>query len=112
MSETIIKAWGQETVLCNEDLYCAKYLDIIEGYQCSFHFHRVKKETFIVLSGSVKLEVDTPKDTLYLSPGDKYTLDPGRAHRFSAIGGDARILEVSSHHSDDDVIRLEPSRKI
>lgn len=106
------KLWGAEYWLCNNERYAAKILVLEPGFQCSLHYHVIKKETFIVLWGLVKLEVYTPKDTLYLSPGDKYTLEPGRAHRFTAIDGDAQILEISSTHSDDDVVRIEDSRAI
>jgi mannose-6-phosphate isomerase-like protein (cupin superfamily) len=104
-----VKAWGQEEVICNEPEYCAKYLHIDAGFQSSLHMHLTKKETFRVLSGIVHLEL--AGERTILSPGDIVTILPHRYHRFSSAAG-ATILEVSTHHSDDDVVRLEPSRRM
>lgn len=111
--QTLKKAWGYEEVLVNEE-YCAKYLCINPGFQCSLHYHKIKKETFIVERGEIILE--TGKlflsgrilSTEILQPGDTRTIPPNTLHRFSSEFG-GRILEVSTHHEDEDVTRLEPS---
>jgi len=116
----VIKEWGTEYWLVNEPEYCAKYLDLKVGKQCSLHYHPIKKETFVVETGLVKLQRllivgDTIIETLteHLQAGDSRTILPGTPHRFCAEGDyGARILEVSTHHSDEDVTRLEPSGDI
>src|SRR5271170_1471818 len=80
------KLWGWEHWLTNTSDYCAKILTLVPGYQCSLHYHRVKRETFLVLDGMVQLEVQSPEDSVILGPGMKYTLEPVRAHRFQAFG--------------------------
>lgn len=111
MAETVAKAWGYEVWLVNEPEYCAKRLRLFSGRKCSLHYHKVKKETFIVESGLVKLEHKDPRgfplDEL-LKAGESRTILPNTPHRFSSIRG-AWILEVSTHHSDEDVVRIEPS---
>jgi mannose-6-phosphate isomerase-like protein (cupin superfamily) len=106
MAEIVKKAWGIELVHCNEPEYCGKTLVIRDGGKSSLHFHRVKKETFYVKSGVVRLELDGQEEFLY--PGDARTIAPGIPHRFSSVRG-AEILEFSTHHDDADVVRLEPS---
>jgi mannose-6-phosphate isomerase-like protein (cupin superfamily) len=105
------KAWGVENILVNEPEYCAKNLRIYPGKKCSLHYHEQKKETFIVESGLVRLEQrdvrGMPIDEL-LKPHEQRTILPGTPHRFSSEYG-AVILEVSTHHEDSDVTRLEPS---
>lgn len=108
-TKTVEKVWGQEFWLCNNSHYCSKILRLREGYQCSLHFHKLKTETFLVLSGHVKLEV--PDVTVTLLPGDRYNIHPGMEHRFTGLT-DALILEVSSMHLDSDSYRLEESRKV
>ncbi len=108
--KVVRKLWGWEFWILNEPEYCAKILKIMPGFQCSLHYHNIKKETFAVIHGIVKLEV--PNATIQLGSGDHYTLDPGRAHRFSSGPDGATILEVSTHHDDADVVRLEESRAI
>jgi len=119
--KTVDKVWGQEVWLVNNERYCAKLLHINAGWQCSLHMHPIKKETFIVLDGGVCLEVaqsnidSAPLVTkqIQLVSGDSYTLEPNTFHRFfSYTDQPAVILEISSTHSDDDVVRLEESRPL
>lgn len=102
----INKTWGLEEVFCNEPEYCGKLLHLNPGKKCSLHYHPVKKETFHVLYGFVRLE-HGDKDEL-LNAGDSRTIMPKTPHRFSSTAG-AGILEISMHHEDSDVVRLEPS---
>ena len=103
------KEWGTEYWLVNNSLYCCKILALKKGFQCSLHHHRTKDETFIVLSGHVRLERNgVVKDAL---PGERMHISPYARHRFGGIE-DSEILEVSTHHSDDDVVRDAPSGKM
>ena len=112
------KIWGEEIWLTNIPMYCAKFLALKDGYQCSLHRHLRKTETFFVLEGTVNLEVQTDPDqkvlsTIRLKAGENYHLPTGVFHRFStAEPGGAIILEVSTKHDDLDVERLEDSRMI
>ena len=103
------KLWGREEWLVN-DSYCVKRMFINEGYQCSLHYHEVKDETFYVVEGTVMLNVNGIMHRL--EPGDYYRIKPGVLHRFHATGGSAVFIECSTHHDDEDVVRLENSRVI
>ena len=117
----VIKEWGTEYWLCNEAEYCCKRLVIAVGKQCSLHCHKVKKETFIVESGTVKMETMLPsnshdpllqhKANFFMEAGQSVTIQPYTYHRFASASDEvgAVILEVSTHHSDEDVVRLQPS---
>lgn len=102
------KVWGEELWLVNEPEYCCKILCLNKGAHSSLHFHTVKKETFLILSGRVKLE--RSGNAFILSEGNEgITIKSRQLHRFSGIE-DAIILEISTHHDDDDVVRLEVSQ--
>jgi len=105
----IQKLWGFEDVLYNVD-YCMKVLNLNPDYQSSLHYHVVKHETFLVIYGECDLEFDNV--TRQLDRGDYQVIPPGTKHRFRAINGLCIIAEASSHHSDDDVIRIDPSRAV
>lgn len=110
-SKYIEKLWGGESVVCNNEIYCAKFLFVKPGFQCSLHRHLVKDETFIVRTGEIALEFGDKQR--YLSVGDSERIRPRTWHRFANNGKElAVILEVSTHHSDEDVQRREPSTKI
>lgn len=100
-------AWGFEVRLVNEDEYCCKLLAFIEpGVTGSFHYHANKKETFILLSGVVYIrESRLDISTTTREYGATFTVKPGERHSIEAVGGPALILEVSTHHEDDDTYR-------
>ena len=113
----ISKLWGLEEWLVNNDKYCAKFLWITPGFQCSLHYHRTKCETFIALDGLIHVEyyIDNKRmETLLVGRNrDTLTLLPNTPHRFYSIGGEGGLLlEVSTTHSDEDVVRLEPSKEM
>ncbi len=110
---SIDKVWGTEIVLVNCERYCAKLLVLKEGFQCSLHSHVQKCETFCTLAGKVYLEYGSELAQLQSvvhEQGDSMQMLPGTWHRFHAMSaGGAVILEISTFHSDDDVLRLAPS---
>ena len=119
MSKTVTKVWGSEKWLHNDQKYCMKILELNPGYQSSLHFHKLKTETFLVVAGTVRLEVIKgyrvgmdSREVKILKPLDYYTLNPFTPHRFSTLDGPATIIEASTKHSDEDVYRLEQSRTI
>lgn len=112
----VTKVWGTEIWLTNTNDYCAKFLLISPGYKCSLHCHRIKKETFFVLEGQAKIKLIHPyngsTEQLY-NPGDYIELSPSTYHSFqSANYQPVLLLEVSTRHSDADVVRLVDSGPI
>lgn len=102
------KVWGHELWIVNSKEYCGKILDIKEGWCSSYHMHRKKVETFHVLEGLVYLEY--LGEAHMLGPGYTVTIKAGEFHRFAGLRH-SLILEISTHHSDKDVVRYMPSHK-
>jgi mannose-6-phosphate isomerase-like protein (cupin superfamily) len=104
------KAWGYEEWLCNNTLYCAKKLIVQSGWQCSRHYHPRKDETFICESGYGWVCVEG--ELVELLPGTSVRILPGTWHFFLCPHSEKQplvILEVSTYHSDEDVVR-DPTR--
>ncbi len=104
------KGWGQERWLVNIPSYCAKILEIRSGLRLSWHFHKVKEETFIVLSGQCHVVFGQNEDInkaerILLTPGSRFHVPPGLIHQLIAVT-DCEILEVSTAHSDTDSYRV------
>ena len=104
----IDKKWGYEKWLVNEPEYCGKLLAIKKDSSGSLHYHKVKKETFIAISGVVKLEVEGD-EIIFNAAHDPITILPNQKHRFTGIVN-STILEVSTHHDDEDTYRIEESK--
>lgn len=107
----VYKLWGQEWIICNNELYCAKILHLNPGYESSYHFHPQKDETFYIFEGQCHLNLNGTEQ-LFTS-GDVVRIAPRTPHSFYTLGEEScRILEVSTPHSDSDVVRLRESRAL
>ncbi|MCZ6573990.1 MAG: cupin domain-containing protein [Planctomycetota bacterium] len=73
------------------------------------HRHPIKDETFHLETGVVFLELGG--EEFFLRAGDTMHIPAGTPHRFSGLE-DSVILEFSTHHEDDDVIRESESGPI
>jgi N-acetylneuraminate synthase len=93
-------------VRVNEPEYCSKWLTLLPGQTCPWHFHKLKKETFFVLKGEVVL--DAAANHVVLRPGDSYSIAPGVEHQFSSPAG-AVIEEVSTHDENSDSYFRNPN---
>lgn len=101
------KLWGEEVWLVNNEYYCSKILPVDDGAKCSYHCHPKKQETFFGLGGFGKLTVEGKSFTIAPFTRPK-TIYPNEYHMFEGIDG-LVLLEISTHHEDDDVIRLTES---
>ena len=126
MPEVIKKVWGRERVIVNNELYCGKILEIDCGGVSSLHYHPKKDETFYVLEGECVVLVgflapsyETPillnMAERAMLKGDTIRIGRHTAHRFYCtldMKEGCKIIEFSTSHSDEDVVRLEPSKKL
>jgi quercetin dioxygenase-like cupin family protein len=94
--------------------YCKKIMIMKAGQYHPEQYHKVKRETFILLYGEIELSLDGASRRL--KPGDIVTVDPGVVHSFTATV-DSVIEEVSSTHASgdsyyvDDTISSNANRK-
>ena len=106
------KGWGYEKWIANCEKYCGKLLFIRKGHRCSWHYHKLKDETFYIQSGEILLiygDVDDMEKAKMkvLGPGDKFYVYPGLRHQMQARE-DTELFEFSTQHFDSDSNRIEP----
>jgi mannose-6-phosphate isomerase-like protein (cupin superfamily) len=125
------KGWGYELWVHNDADYCGKELVLYKDKKCSVHYHKVKKETFYVVSGSMIVDLyshpfrvdyedlDEAVDTLvrngglaikshYMEKGDSLLIDPQTPHRFRGLAEETRFMEFSTQHFEEDSYRIWP----
>jgi N-acetylneuraminate synthase len=87
--------------LINNKSYCKKYLFLLKNQQHPAQYHKIKKETFLVLFGKVKLKIIKNKKISYqvLGPGEIYTIMPGHIHEFGSITQNGCVIEEISTES-------------
>ena len=104
------KGWGFEEWIVNNDLYCGKILHFQDGKRCSYHFHKLKTETFYLQSGIMKIlfsftdDISTA-DELILSPGQTFHVPIGLRHQMIALE-ESDLFEFSTQHFETDSYRI------
>jgi mannose-6-phosphate isomerase-like protein (cupin superfamily) len=98
-------------VNCPDANYCVKRMTLNPGFRCSTHYHCKKDETFIVIEGSVWLNVN---GTHYLLvPGNFHRVKPFDIHYFETLQTTPAVFyECSTYHSDADTVRMSDSVKL
>jgi mannose-6-phosphate isomerase-like protein (cupin superfamily) len=103
------KPWGHELIWAKTERYAGKILFVRAGESLSLQFHKVKDESWYVLSGRAELELGAPGervlDSEVVGAGAAFHFPPGTVHRITAVE-DTTILEVSTPELDD-VVRLQ-----
>ncbi len=84
--------------IVNRD-YCKKIIVQLPGQVHPQHYHKLKEETFQVLSGTLHVVIEGRKRTLY--PGDTCLIQPGMWHGFWTETG-CVFEEISTRHHNDD----------
>jgi len=104
------KGWGYENWIVNKPEYCGKLLYFNAGKKCSWHYHKIKDETFFIGSGKIKLlygedeDINLAKEVI-LEKGNSFHIYPGLIHQMIAIE-DTELYEFSTEHFEDDSYRV------
>ena len=106
------KGWGYEKWIVNKDDYCGKLLHMIKGKQCSWHYHKLKDETFYLQEGKLLVRYSDEDDRekaveVIMERGDKFHVYRGLRHQMFALE-DSDLFEFSTRHFEDDSYRIVP----
>jgi mannose-6-phosphate isomerase-like protein (cupin superfamily) len=108
-NEIVIKQWGYENIITNNDKYCLKILHFEKGYKFSMHFHDIKDETWYLQKGKmIFYYIETNTAILkekYIKEGDIIHIPRLLPHQLLAIE-ESDIIEVSTKHYDSDSYRI------
>jgi len=80
------------------------------GKKCSWHYHKLKDETFYLQEGKILLKysdednIEESKE-LILERGDKFHVYRGLRHQMFALE-DTDLFEFSTQHFDNDSYRV------
>ena len=104
------KGWGYEKWIVNNELYCGKLLFFKENKKCSFHFHKIKTETFYLQSGLIKVlhslgDNISQAEEVVLKPGDSFHIPVGLRHQMLALEN-SELFEFSTQHFEEDSYRI------
>ena len=105
----IAKPWGWEQVLDLNERYCVKHLFVERGKRLSKQYHRVKRETLVLVSGAADLVRSGPDGdvVIRMEPGEAHVIEPGAVHRIVGVAEEGALIFEASTPEVDDVVRLE-----
>ena len=117
----VIKGWGYEKWIVNKKEYCGKLLFFKAGKRCSYHYHKIKDETFYLQKGRMIIRYATEGvykkrgekqenwsnvcNTIILEAGQKFYVPVGMHHQMEAIT-DCELFEFSTEHFEEDSYRI------
>tara|TARA_R110001592_G_scaffold292525_1_gene562009 strand:- start:336 stop:731 length:396 start_codon:yes stop_codon:yes gene_type:complete len=115
--ELHLKGWGYEKWIVNKEEYCGKLLFFKAGMKCSYHYHKVKDETFYLQSGRMVIRhcIDDSTDhnnfeneceTNILEAGMSFYVPVSMRHQMEAIT-DCELYEFSTQHFEEDSYRIK-----
>ena len=108
--DIVQKGWGYEEIIYNGPEYCGKILHYNKGAKSSLHIHLIKKEHFRCVFGAFKLTYingeTAERVEKIIIKGNIIEIPPGAIHGIECLE-EGEIFEVSTSHSDNDVVRVE-----
>lgn len=93
------REFGAVIIDCINRNYCKKIIVLLPRQQHPYHYHKIKEETFQLLSGDMDIELQGNKTQMQV--GDTFLVKPGQWHKFNTLAG-AILEEVSTTHYDND----------
>lgn len=59
-----------------------------------WHYHNDVQDTFYVVHGQIRIFTREPDDEVHLTPGQTYSVPPGRPHRVANAGSTSAVFLV------------------
>lgn len=107
LSKLVIKPWGSEYLIYENKKIAAWFLNISHKKATSLHCHPLKKTGFILLGGSVSIDIGFYQKKK-IKALDKVMIRPGLFHSTKAISrGGAQIIEIETPNKKEDLIRFK-----
>jgi mannose-6-phosphate isomerase-like protein (cupin superfamily) len=105
----VVKGWGYEIWMVNNDKYCGKILHFNSEAKFSMHYHMIKDETWYVQKGEFIFRYINGNNAevieSIMKEGETITIPHGLPHQLETkLGGD--IIEISTQHFEEDSIRV------
>ena len=134
MDRIVEKDGYKEFWLHNDQDFCGKILCFDLGKSSSLHYHKNKKEHFLVKSGTfvIQLYMGSPEDyfrsnnvqyppelsgsnlmlmtNILLKMDQDLHIRRGQIHRIIAIEPESELIEFSTYHDDQDSYRVDLKR--
>lgn len=104
-NKVVVKPWGYEFLIFENECVAVWYLHIRKGHSTSMHCHPTKKTSLVVLSGSALC--NTFEHRNYLNDMQGVIIDPGVFHSTQSLSSEGiNLIEVETPPNKTDLVRL------
>jgi quercetin dioxygenase-like cupin family protein len=86
-------------------------LQISPTQKVPWHYHSNVHDTFYVISGTIRIFLQKPKDDVRLAPGETYAVPPGRPHLVTNAGETSAVFLVLQGIGEYDFVPLTPRQQ-
>jgi quercetin dioxygenase-like cupin family protein len=88
-------------------------LQISPTQSVPWHYHNEIQDTFYVISGAIRIFMRDPSEEICLSPGQTFSVRPGRPHLVTNAGNTSTVFLVLQGIGEYDFVGLdEPSHPL
>jgi mannose-6-phosphate isomerase-like protein (cupin superfamily) len=106
-NKLVKKPWGSEYLIYENKKIAAWFLNISQNKETSLHCHPLKKTGFVLLNGSVEMNVGFYRKKK-LTALDKIMIRPGLFHSTKSLSKEgAQIIEIETPNKKGDLIRFK-----
>lgn len=81
-------------------------LQIGPGQKVPWHYHTNVQDTFYVLTGSIRIYLQAPKEQVQLTPGQVFVVPPKRPHLVTNAGDASTVFLVLQGIGEYDFVPL------
>lgn len=104
-NRVVVKPWGYEFLIFENECVAAWFLHIRKGHSTSMHCHPTKKTSLILLSG--KALCNTFEHRNYLNNIEAVIIEPGVFHSTQSLSAEGiNLIEVETPPNKTDLVRL------
>ena len=86
-------------------------LQISPTQKVPWHYHSNVHDTFYVISGTIRIFLQKPKEDVRLKPGETYSVPPGRPHLVTNAGETSAVFLVLQGIGEYDFVPLTPRQQ-
>lgn len=83
--------------------------ELAQSEQLPWHYHNTVADTFYVISGEMKLLIESPSEEVYLNPGQTYTVAPRRPHSVVNHGTGPMYFVLLQGFGNHDYVLIDKS---
>ena len=85
-------------------------LQISPSQKVPWHYHTNVHDTFYVVTGTIRIFLQRPKEEVRLTPGETYSVPPKRPHLVTNAGDTSAVFLVLQGIGDYDFVPLADAR--